>query len=126
MSGGGGAPKIPKPSEGDPRPASRRPDARWRARYRDAAGAERSKHFTRKVDAENWLDSVTTAFHTGTYVDPDRARLTVAELAPTWLARKGNLKPTTRARYEGVLALHVLPRWGDVPLIRVEHGEIQS
>lgn len=35
------------------------------------------------------------------------------------------MKPTTRARHDGV-ALHVLPRWGDVPLFRIEHGEIQA
>ena len=43
---------------------AKRPDRRWRARYRDAAGREHSRHFTRKVDAQNWLDSVTTAVTT--------------------------------------------------------------
>ncbi len=32
---------------------AKRPDGRWRARYRDAAGAERSRHFARKVDAQH-------------------------------------------------------------------------
>ena len=105
---------------------ARRPDGRWRARYRDAGLREHSRHFARKVDAQAWLDSVTTAVQTGSYVDPARAKMTVGELAQTWLAGKVNLKPTTRARYEGLLTVHVLPRWGDVPLIRIEHGEIQS
>ena len=30
---------------------AKRPDGRWRARYRDAAGKEHSKHFARKTDA---------------------------------------------------------------------------
>ena len=30
---------------------AKRPDGRWRARYRDEAGRERSRHFRRKVDA---------------------------------------------------------------------------
>ena len=30
----------------------RRPDGRWRARYRDPDGRERARHFTRKVDAQ--------------------------------------------------------------------------
>jgi integrase len=105
---------------------ARRPDGRWRAGYRDAAGREHARHFARKADAQAWLDSVTTAVHTGSYVDPDRAKITVGELAPIWLAGKINLKPTTRARYEDVLRTHVGPRWYPLPLFRVEHGVIQA
>ena len=36
---------------------ARRSDGRWRARYRDAAGVEHSRHFTRKVEAQHWLDT---------------------------------------------------------------------
>jgi integrase len=39
---------------------------------------------------------------------------------------KVNLKPTTRARYESALKVHVLPRWNSTPLGRVEHGDIQK
>src|SRR3954453_5020610 len=63
---------------------------------------------------------------TGTYVDPKRARTTVGELADVWLAGKINLKPTSRARYADVLKTHVLPRWGNVALIRVTHGDVQA
>ena len=34
---------------------------------------------------------------TGTYVDPNRAKLTIGALASVWLAGQVNLKPTTRA-----------------------------
>jgi len=33
---------------------SRRPDGQWRARYRDEAGKEHARHFSRKVDAQRW------------------------------------------------------------------------
>jgi hypothetical protein len=36
----------------------KRPDGRWRARYRDAADKEHARHFARKADAERWLDQV--------------------------------------------------------------------
>ncbi len=58
---------------------AKRPDGRWRARYRDSAGREHSRHFKRKVDAQRWLDEVTTAVTTGMYVDPGRSRVTVGE-----------------------------------------------
>ncbi len=40
---------------------ARRPNGRWRPRYRDAAGKEHARHFDKKVDAQAWLDSVTTS-----------------------------------------------------------------
>src|SRR5215203_4075916 len=105
---------------------ARRPDGTYRPRYRDEHGKEHARHFKRKVDAQRWLDEVTAAVQTGTYVDPKRARTTVGELAPVWLAGKINLKPTSRARYADVLRTHVLPRWGDIPLLRVTPSDIQA
>jgi hypothetical protein len=55
---------------------AKRSDGRWRARYRDAAGVEHSRHFTRKVEAQRWLDTVTTALTSGMYTDPRRSRIT--------------------------------------------------
>jgi integrase len=100
---------------------AKRPDGRWRARYRDSAGNEHSRHFTRKIDAQHWLDSVTTAIATGAYADPRAARISVAEWAPRWLATTVNLKQTTRRTYEGLLRTHVLPKWGSVKLSDVTH-----
>lgn len=62
---------------------AKRDDGRWRARYRDAAGTERSRHFKRKIDAQHWLDDVTTAVTTGTCVDPSRGRVTIGDWAQT-------------------------------------------
>ena len=96
------------------------------SRYRDSAGKEHARHFARRVDAHAWLDGVTTAVQTGAYVDPVRARKTVGELSEQWLVGKVNLKPSTQALYESILSTHILPRWRDVPLTRVEHGDVQT
>lgn len=104
----------------------KRPNGTWRARYRDSAGKEHSRHFARKVDAQAWLDGVTTAVQTGAYVDPARSRITVGAMAEQWLAGKVNLKTSTFALYESILGTHVLPRWRDLPLTRVEHGDVQA
>ncbi len=105
---------------------ARRDDGRWRARYRDAAGKEHSHHFVRKIDAQTWLDAVTTAVHTGTYADPKRGRVTVGEWAPRWLDGQAHLKPSTHERYAGILREHVLPAWSTVQLIDVSHADVQS
>jgi hypothetical protein len=47
-------------------------------------------------------------------------------MADQWLAGKVNLKTSTFALYQSILGTHVLPRWRDVPLIHVEHGEVQA
>ncbi len=89
--------------------------------------ARACRHFGRKIDAQHWLDSVAAAVQTGTYVDPQRSRITVerAGASPGWPARSTSsrpLGPATRASS----STHVLPRWGDVQLVRVEHGDIQA
>ena len=91
---------------------AKRPDGRWRARYRDPVGQEISRHFARKVDAQRWLDSVTIAVSTGLYVDPSLSRVRVGDWAHKWLETKTNLKPTTRRDYESVLQAHAVLRWG--------------
>src|SRR4051812_23685510 len=66
----------------------RRPDGRWRARYRDEMNKEHAKHFDRKVDAQRWLDEVTAAMVTGTYVDPKAGRITFATWWREWSQRQ--------------------------------------
>ena len=67
---------------------AKRPDGRWRARYRDDAGKEHARHFQRKVDAQRWLDEVTTAVVTGTYVDPTAGKLTFDAYFRQWSKRQ--------------------------------------
>jgi integrase len=57
---------------------AKRPDGRWRARYRDDGGHEHARHFDRKVDARRWIDVVTASQVTGQYVDPHAGRITFA------------------------------------------------
>lgn len=77
---------------------AKRPDGRWRARYRDDTGRERSRHFRRKVDAVAWLDEVTSTLHTGTYVNPRAGRVTFREFYDDWAPRQLWV-PATRAGY---------------------------
>jgi integrase len=67
---------------------AKRPDGRWRARYRDAADKEHSRHFARKLDARRWLDEVTASVVTGQYVDPQAGRVTFETFYAEWAARQ--------------------------------------
>ncbi len=105
---------------------ARRADGTWRARYRDVRGKEHAKHFSRKIDAQQWLDSITTAIKTGNYVDPRDARTTFGQWAPRWYATTPNLKQTTRATYENLLRNHVLPAWESVALGDISHEGVAA
>ncbi len=104
---------------------AKRPDGRWRARYRDEAGREHAKHFTRKIDAQRWLDEVTAAVVTGVYVDPRAGRVTVEDYAVTW-AGSQPWRPKTRNRVDGNLRVHVLPVLGARPIAEVRPSEVQA
>ena len=104
----------------------RRPDGKWRARYRDASQRERARHFEKKRDAERWLASQEVAIARGEWIDPALAGITVGEWLPRWHALQVQLKPTTRVRYEGVMRRQILPRWGRVSLARVTHSEVSA
>jgi integrase len=99
---------------------------RWRVRYRGPDGRERNKSFARKVDAERYLTSIEHSKITGAYVDPSRAKITTGPWADQWLASQTHLKPSTRARYEGILSRHIRPRWGSTPLSQISHSDVQS
>lgn len=64
---------------------AKRPDGRWRARYRDESGKEHARHFGRKVDAQHWLDEQTSRLLMGTHVAPKHAKITVGQWCDTWL-----------------------------------------
>lgn len=104
----------------------KRPDGSWRARYRDREGKEHSKHFQRKVDAQQWLDETTANMVTGVWVDPSRARSTVSTQSSAWLSAHPDWTPSTRARNESIVKNYIEPRWGKVRLGDVTTEAIQE
>ncbi len=98
----------------------------WRAHYRTPAGAQRNQTFSRKIDAERFLASVESSKNSGSYVDPLLARVTVGAWGKIWLAGQAHLKPSTHARYAGILREHIEPAWGKVRLANVSHADVQT
>jgi integrase len=104
---------------------AKRENGHWRARYRDAAGKEHSKHFSRKADAQRWLDETTASVVTGQYVDPKAAKTTVREYATAWQAAQVTRAHTIR-NIDIALRLHVLPTIGDRTLGSVRPSDMQA
>jgi hypothetical protein len=107
-----------------PGSVSKRPNGRWRARYRDPSKREHARDFRRKLDAERWLASVETAKTRGEWFDPALGRLTFGKWSASWLAGQSQLRPSTRNRYERILHHQVLPWWEKVPLSAVTHADV--
>jgi hypothetical protein len=82
---------------------------RWRARYRDPSDRERSKSFTRKVDAEQFLVGIEDAKLRGAYVDPQLGRVLFGEWAERWFRTTADLKPASRRTYRKLLDNQILP-----------------
>ncbi|HYY78707.1 MAG TPA: tyrosine-type recombinase/integrase [Actinomycetes bacterium] len=93
---------------------------RWRARYRDPSGRERSKSFVRKVDAERFLVGVEDAKLRGAYVDPQLGRVTFGEWAERWYRTTADLKPASRRTYRKLLDNQVLPAFGRATLAGID------
>jgi integrase len=104
---------------------AKRPDGRWRARYRDPAGREHARHFPRKVDARRWLDEQTASLVAGTHVDPRTARTTVGQWCATWLAGYGTRRPST-VRQARVHIAQIVAEFGPMQLGAVRPSQVKG
>lgn len=73
----------------------------------------RDKSFPTEAAARQFRAGITHKQATGTYVPPDRGKVTFAEVAEQWLAVAATkVRPRTLHGYRRKLALHVLPVFG--------------
>ena len=98
---------------------------RWKAFWRDPSGAQRSKTFITKKDANVFLAETETAKTRGLYVSPHAGRTTFGEHAADWMAT-WNLGATTTARDTSVMRTHVLPQWQTWQLGKIDHLSVQK
>lgn len=88
----------------------------WVARYVDPSGKERSQSFRRKVDAERFLTAMESSKLRGEWVDPALSRTTLADFSERWVGTIADLAASTKEGYVTKLRVHVLPRFGGMPL----------
>ncbi len=91
---------------------------RWRVRYHDPDGKERSRSFDRKADAERFETEVKADLLHGTYLDPELTRTTLRRYAAEWLAMQAH-DTVTGDRAETQLRVHVYPVLGSRTLAEV-------
>lgn len=103
----------------------KRPNGQWRARYRDHAGKEHARHFSRKRDAQDWLDSVSSSLRTGTYTAPAARKLTVSQWSVQWLAGYENRRASSVRQARTHLG-RINARFGDWPLSTVMPSDVKA
>lgn len=101
------------------------PSGRWLARYRDAAGKERTKTFDTAGEGGAWRAAQLAAVASGTWTDPADGRVTFREYAEKWRASAGH-REQSAATVESRLRLHVYPTLGDRPLADLRHSELRA
>ena len=95
-------------------------------KYRNPEGRWQSQSCSTSKEARRVKAEIETSIARGAYIDVTRGQVLAGEWADRWLRTKGNLSPSTRAGYEGILKLQVKPRWGDVPLAKIGHADVQE
>ena len=101
---------------------AKRSDGSWRARYRDETGHEHSRHFDRKIDAQHWLDEISSSLLNGAYVDPKAGNITFREFYEDWAPRQLWVPSTTT---NADLATRSVA-FADVPLKLVRRSHIEA
>ncbi len=93
--------------------------------WRDGAAVRHWKTFDRKTDADTFRDKVgPEARHRLNPTVP--TNITVEAYADHWKKLIGHsVKPRTLARYDEILAQHIFPRFGTVPVQNLDRGRIK-
>ncbi|ABL81237.1 MULTISPECIES: site-specific integrase [unclassified Nocardioides] len=104
---------------------AKRPNGRWRARYRDDTGREHARHFVRKVDAQAWLDEQTARMVRGEWADPRAGRELLSAYATRWQSVQVS-SPGTARIVDNALRLHILPRLGSERVANIRRSDVQA
>ena len=101
------------------------PAGTFRACWRDPAGGQKSKSFRTKREANAFLAEIEGSLNRGIYVNPHAGRTRFGDFASQWLTTRA-VEARTTERTVSMLRTHVLPKWGDWPLGKVDFMSVQE
>jgi hypothetical protein len=105
----------------------RLPNGRYRVRWRDPDGSNRSRTFDRRPEALTWLAHVRKETALAVLPLPRSAALTLGQVACEWWERK---RPTIRTRtavvYETALRVHIPPNMAGTDIRQVKPRDIET
>ncbi|GAC1361507.1 MAG: tyrosine-type recombinase/integrase [Actinomycetota bacterium] len=98
----------------------------YQARYRDTAGRLHQQTFRTKAEARAFEQAAATDVRRGAWTDPQLGRVRFRTFAEEWLRTTVDLRPTTRSRNQGILAVHLLPRFGDRRICEIVAVDVRA
>lgn len=93
---------------------------RYKARLAIPGQGTRNKTFDRRIDAEKWLTAHQSRVDRGEWLDPRVAATPFQDWARDWLGTRSHLKPKTYEGYRSLLRVHLIPRFGLMPLQAID------
>jgi len=87
--------------------------------------AKIERSFRKKENAEAWLTSEGASQQQGTWINPRQGERPFRDVLEAWKEGWHRLSPTTRARYEGIVNIYLLPEFGATPIGRITHEVVQ-
>ena len=93
--------------------------------WHEPDGTRRRKSFTTKDEAEAALADIRVSQLAGSYIAPDRSRVTVRDVAEEWFAAQVHQRSSSLAVIRQRLDGSILPALGHLRLEQVDRGTIQ-
>jgi integrase-like protein len=104
------------------------PSGRYQVRYPGPDGRLRShsQTFDRKGDAERALSLIEAQIIAGEWTDPQRGKARLGDYARDWITQRPGLRIRTVDLYRWLLAKHIEPYLGDVPIGKLNSQTIRE
>ena len=104
------------------------PSGRYQIRYPGPDGRIRTgeETYERKSDADRALTLIEGKILAGTWTDPERAKVKLAEYSATWIDQRPGLRPRTIDLYRWLLKKHITPYLGNVPIGKLTTAMIRQ
>lgn len=95
---------------------------RYQVRYRGPDGRLRPGPgtYARAAEASRALALIEAQLARSEWTDPSRAKVSLGSYAERWIAQRPNLRPRTVELYEWLLARHIAPYLGSIPLGKLD------
>lgn len=100
-------------------------DAKWKARYTDPSGRDRSRTFARKLDAEKFLERVGADMQKGEWIDPRSNKTRFEDWVDVWWKTTVKLAPSTRRGYDKLLRVHLNPKFRGRRITSIDWIEVE-
>lgn len=98
---------------------------RYDVRLRTPVGRQYKRSFRTRKEAETFEAREIADQSRGGWIDPQRSSISVAEWAAEWEASNPAKRPSSLARDEVILRLHILPGLGPRPLAAITPVDVQ-